>query len=786
MAVVLATVALAVPRDAWLPLSAGPADAAEWQRVPSGPMAWLANGQIRLGQTLLPGDPVGGAIAVAAGTSAAATGVLAVVLRSAGLSSLLAALLALVAVAAPVGGWQAASPLAAGPAALASACLLYITVRRGTSVRVRHGGRLVVALALLIVGAELVGGGAAARTAATLRLLHGDLGLPGLVLLAAAAARVDGGLAAPVRVWLGCGALWLVTLPFGSDVRAAALLPWAWWLVGAGLADVLTWRGPRAARWAVTGVAIWVALHAARLPWTHQRQQAALVRTWAEGLVPRLGAAAPLVSGGSAQDRLLDALVRQRAPSSDAPAVVSLAQAYAAVQAGQRAMVTTATAVDRLRWQGLAFGTPAEGAGSALDRLLGALPPDTVVLAAISADAAAAMTPTHWQALGRVGLRLADAGAPRAHALVGITGARVDALEAAQAGAVRLDVQPGDPLGRTGTRAPVDARLDAGQSRVSLTLRGRPYLTDEPGLVLVFLSTRGEFLGWRAGRSPAHLDGAPLGAAPDARVDAIAALPCLDLPGDGATDITRLASTGALGVTWPSAGRLDLALTRRPDHDNRDVRLADTAADVRGVQLRRASAPPAIVTLEAAHALSTGIDLRGAVTQASVSASAPVRLCGAWPMPRALDLARLPLALGIAPRDDARLGDGWHDAEGQIEGGFFRWMSGPRADLLLPLRTPLSLSLSVDAQAPATPAPTDDVRLLVNGRDLGPRALLPTRGLYTFVIPAEALRAGMNTLTLVTTRAVRPADQSPGADARRLGLLVRGFTLDAAPANARK
>jgi hypothetical protein len=44
----------------------------------------------------------------------------------------------------------------------------------------------------------------------------------------------------------------------------------------------------------------------------------------------------------------------------------------------------------------------------------------------------------------------------------------------------------------------------------------------------------------------------------------------------------------------------------------------------------------------------------------------------------------------------------------------------------------------------------------------------------------------MNTLTLVTNRAVRPADQSPGADARRLGLLVRGFTLDAAPAAAEK
>ena len=87
----------------------------------------------------------------------------------------------------------------------------------------------------------------------------------------------------------------------------------------------------------------------------------------------------------------------------------------------------------------------------------------------------------------------------------------VQTLEVAQAGDVRLDVQPGDVLGRTAARSPVDIRLDAGEARVSVWLRGQVLLDKVEGLALVFFTTRGDMLGWRAGRDPAHLDGPVLG-----------------------------------------------------------------------------------------------------------------------------------------------------------------------------------------------------------------------------------------------------------------------------------
>ena len=65
-------------------------------------------------------------------------------------------------------------------------------------------------------------------------------------------------------------------------------------------------------------------------------------------------------------------------------------------------------------------------------------------------------------------------------------------------------------------------------------------------------------------------------------------------------------------------------------------------------------------------------------------------------------------------------------------------------------------SFALDAQAPLAPAPGDEVRLAVTGRDLGARPLLPTRGIYTWDVPADAVREGVNAITLRITRTARP------------------------------
>ncbi len=71
----------------------------------------------------------------------------------------------------------------------------------------------------------------------------------------------------------------------------------------------------------------------------------------------------------------------------------------------------------------------------------------------------------------------------------------------------------------------------------------------------------------------------------------------------------------------------------------------------------------------------------------------------------------------------------------------------------------------------------DQVRLAINGQDLGARPLLATRGLYSWHVETAQARRGMNVLTLTTSRTMRPADRTPGGDPRLLGLLLRRWTL---------
>ncbi len=782
-ATVLATVALA-PREAWLPHSQGPATAADWARVHDG-TAWLARLQTDLGRRLLPGDAIAGAIAGAGACSAGAAWLQARALQAAGLPPALAGLLAIVAVLAPFAVWQSASPLGAAPVWLASAAALWWFTRQSrrdaTDVPADAGGmqrrdrRTWRAVWVLVASSALAewfwavgasGGGTAARTLAT------ELGALGLMLMLPSLARRTPD-RLPGRVWIGLATIGLVSLPLAAHVRVAATLPWAWWLAGAGLAELLAWRAPRSPRPAAIALAAWAALHIAAAPWGLPQQQAALIRTWAEGIAVRIDDSHVVVHDASARGALLAALARDGRAGRDSPAVVVPQDAYALASGGRHVLVTTPDAGEVLRWSGLALDTWPDDPGVPLDRLLDALPHGTVVLAAISGEAAATVTPPQWQALGRAGLRRADAGSRRARVLAGVTGARAEALEAATAGAARLDVLPGDPLGRTGVRSPADVRLDADATSARVALRGKGLPTGDAAVVVVLLNTRGDVLAWRSGPDAQHLDGPALGTAPVTRSVSVAALPCLHLSPGRRTDITPLLGLGALGVSWASAAGVEVELTRPPGTPAQSVRLAGRATP-EAPRLTETSADTFV--LQASDATAAGVYLRGPVSEGRASADGPVRLCAAWPMTETVDPAR-PTSFRMSPDEEPHHGSGWHESEFESGTGFFRWMAGPRAELLLALRTAAPLTLSLDAQAPDIPAASDVVRLSVNGRDLGARPLQPTRGLYTWAIDAGDLRPGMNRLTLWTTQARRPADRKPGADGRTLGLLVRGWAL---------
>ena len=790
-AVVVTTVWAAMPHGAWLPfgdvppdalLTRGDAFADAWQAPLAWPTNYLAALQVRLGALVWPHDHVGGAIGVAATLAAASVAVQAIALRATGLTAPLSALLALVSIAGPLLARQSGSPLGAGPVTLVSALLLWRLVRQRVRVHVTWFGALATT-AFVAVGIGVLAGLSAALgrwlhsppAATTLAMLRHDLGLAGLVLLFPALGRRDSALVPRERVWLGAAVLWLATTPMAPAVRAAVLLPWLWWLAGAGLAQVLAWRGPHASRWAAAGLLAWMAIHVAKVPWGHQRQAAALTRTWADGVIAGIDLADPWLREDSARGRLISGLLASPISSTGHAPIVDVAHARAAIEAGRRPLAVGQSGAESLRWGGVALAAADEDAGASIQRILDGLPQGTVVLAAVSRDAASRMSPAQWQSLGRIGLRLADAGTARAHVVAGVTRARIEALELARAGSVRLDVQPGDPLGRTGTRSPTDARLEADDRSVRVHVHGRPLL-DRDGLALVFFSTRGDLLAWRAGVTADHLDGPSLGSGP--RVHSIGAqvLPCVEVMPGRQTDVTSLTSTHALGIAWQSPGHLDLHVTRPAGAADR-ISLAAEATDPTAPQLQPGGSGRYRITPRVPRR-PAGLYLPGSIAGAHVVSTAPARVCAALPLPHLLDTSDRRIELPVLPRYEALFGDGWHPIERLAGGGFFRWMADRRATIRLPLRTNASVRLSLDAQGLASSTPDDRVNLIVNGHPGRPQSFHQTRGLYGWEVPSAWLTSGVNTLMLETSRTVRPADLTPGADPRRLGLAVFGWYVD--------
>ena len=151
-ATVLATVALAVPRAAWLPRQAGRATSGAWEIAPDWPLDTIVALQVWLGGWTWPSDVVIGAIVVAAICAAAAAAFLSLSLRRTGLPPGLAALLALVAGSAPLASWSGSSPLGVAPVCVVSTALLLLLTRQPGNrnegqASARHGLRVALVIA---------------------------------------------------------------------------------------------------------------------------------------------------------------------------------------------------------------------------------------------------------------------------------------------------------------------------------------------------------------------------------------------------------------------------------------------------------------------------------------------------------------------------------------------------------------------------------------------------------------------------------------------------------------
>lgn len=753
------------PRVAWVPWGAAIAPEA-WQQPLSGvSLAWLTL-QVAIASMWRARDLVGGVLGITAVLGGLAAAALVVLLRRAGLRTTHASLLALVASAAPLAHWQASSPLGPLPLTLGSLALLAGATSSRAPWPAWSRRRGVLAIGLLGAGVvtALAGDGTS-----FLRLMRGEIGAIGLALLGGhLVARQRAPLLAPVA-W-GSVLVAVVGAWLPAPERLALLLPWLWWLVGAGLAAILGERPAHARRWAIVGLACWTAIHAAQIPWAARRQAAAAARTWADGVAILVDEARPLVGDDSARGRLAASLVAARHGHGVLTHDESL---RLQVGAGRTPLVTDGVTRDRWRWAGVGFAPPGRMAGRSLGDLLEAFPAGTVVLAAISREAARRLSPADWQALARIGVRTVDAGQPRAHVVVGMTRARAAGLHVADPRQARLDVQPGDPIGRVGGRAPIDARLEAAATDVALTLRGRRWHVG-PGVAVAFWTTRGEPLAWRTGPDPAHLGGGLLGGDTAVVSEAIATLPCIEVAPGRPVDVTEAAQTGGLGLVATAPATLEVALRGPGGSSPASFEWLEAAPT--GASLRTVDADH--VHVEVSGPTAAGVSLRRRVTQATATATRPLRVCGAWPVALALDPASLALRVDMGPGDEAYLSEGWHDRE-RAGAGHFRWMAAREAGWMVALRDGAALDFVIDAQTVDAPQTDDVIGLKVNDRRLPTQRIDTRRAAYRWSIPADTWRRGLNAIVVEAPRTVRPADRHAGADRRTLGLAVHGWSLAA-------
>jgi hypothetical protein len=114
------------------------------------------------------------------------------------------------------------------------------------------------------------------------------------------------------------------------------------------------------------------------------------------------------------------------------------------------------------------------------------------------------------------------------------------------------------------------------------------------------------------------------------------------------------------------------------------------------------------------------------------------------------------------------VGTGWHAFESHGTDGF-RWTAEPDAELFFVAYAPQPLTLHVDAEPGSGDWTTADMRVTLNGAGAQcTAASMPC----DWALPVEALRRGLNVVTLHATPVAAPAP-----DPRRLGLHVSGASL---------
>jgi hypothetical protein len=122
------------------------------------------------------------------------------------------------------------------------------------------------------------------------------------------------------------------------------------------------------------------------------------------------------------------------------------------------------------------------------------------------------------------------------------------------------------------------------------------------------------------------------------------------------------------------------------------------------------------------------------------------------------------------PGDDMFLGHGWLAPE-RDGAGSFRWMSGPVATLVVPLRSQARYRVEFVCEPVTMPeGMRQSVTLMVNGVRQAQIALAPGASQYEIEVPPTAWRLNLNQIQFVTSESVVPRDAGVGTDSRTLAV----------------
>lgn len=423
-------------------------------------------------------------------------------------------------------------------------------------------------------------------------------------------------------------------------------------------------------------------------------------------------------------------------------------------------------AARQLRFSAFDFGfAPIPVVDDALPALLARLPKGRVVAVAVPAAFVDRFVESGAASFVQIGGRGDLPARPRSSlTAVGVTGASEGAVVAGTPAWSRIAIGAHEPIGTTGASAPAAIEIEVAETDAAIRQGSRDIVRSAEGAVVAIWREDGS-LEQTAVLQAADDFRAPLPAGP-LSVFPLRGVPDAREVGDEWTPVTEAVQTGSVMFSVPGQSTVvayvadDAPLAPRViDQSSGDVRVAIAPADARDGAAAFGGATATgdhhvyriEITTTGADVVSLLVALGGLPTHAAARVEPGSRAATMFSVDTT-GLLRTPdrsSEILLMARDEQRqlTGAGWSPVDWD-EVSPFRWMTAREAHLVLPIAKDDARAIRIQALRESPDAPSE-VRLLLDGRDLGSRPVTDGWQSYEWEIPGDLLGPGTHTATLV-------------------------------------